>query len=360
MTALDSKPRVRVCTEVIGSRVPPFSQRMTPRPLTVLLFIALAVAAMESHAQKPADATAPTKSGSAGKKPAPPDYIRFHEDEKGAQLQTAVARFENAKGVRVELIGAVHIADKAYYAELNARFKTCEIVLYELVGGEFKDREKLRSSADADRMKWVGWLQETMKHSLGLTGQLEGIDYTARNFVHADMTTGQFFGTQEKKQESFVGLLFKAWKAQVEVAAQGDLPDQPGLAKILEILCRKDSPTELKRLVGREFDQIERIMAGVESDGGTVIIGERNRVALEVLNREIAKGRKHLGIFYGAAHLADMEQRLAGMGFQKKAVEWMTAWDLPPEPRTEAAESGGAKAGPPDHNKAKPPMPSKN
>lgn len=310
---------------------------MTHTSPAIVLFAALLILASELLAEKPAEASAPSQSGD--KKANPPDYIRFQEDEKGAQLQTAVARFQNAKGVAVDLIGAVHIADNAYYDALNARFKTCEVVLYELVGGEFKDRDKLRSSSDADRMKWVGWLQETMKNSLGLTGQLEGIDYTAKNFVHADMTTGQFFGTQEKKQESFVGLLFKAWKAQVEVASQGELPDQPGLAKILEILCRKDSPTELKRLVGREFDQVERIMAGVESDGGTVIIGERNRVALEVLDREIAKGRKKLGVFYGAAHLADMEQRLVKKGFQKKSVEWMTAWDLPPEPKSPPTEN---------------------
>ena len=266
------------------------------------------------------------------KKAEPPDYVRFVEDKTGARLQTAVARFETATGVSVELIGAVHIADKSYYDALNSRFKTYEVVLYELVGGEFKDRPKTKPTADAARLHWVGWLQETMKNALALTGQIDGIDYTARNFVHADMGTGEFFGIQEKKGESFLGLFFKAWTAQMSLAADGDLPDQPGLAKVLEILCRKDSPTELKRLVGREFDQIEKLMAGVEADGGTVIIGERNRVALEVLDRIIATGKKNIAIFYGAAHLPDMEKRLAAKGFKKITTEWMTAWDLPPAP----------------------------
>lgn len=280
------------------------------------------------------------------KKTVPPDYVRFVEDETGARLQTGVARFQNAQGVTVELIGAVHIADKAYYEALNGRFKTFEAVLYELVGGEFKDRARLKASGDAERMQWVGWLQETMRKSLALTGQIEGIDYSAKNFVHADMTTGQFFGTQEKKQESFVGLLVKAWRVQMESAVAGDLPDQPGLAKILEILCRKDSPTELKRIVGREFDQVEKIMAGIEADGGTVLIGERNRVALEVLDREIAKGRKKVAIFYGAAHLPDMEQRLIAKGFKKTTVEWLTAWNLPPETEgTEEPTSGAPGPG---------------
>ena len=269
------------------------------------------------------------------KKSAPPDFVRFVEDEKGARLQTAVARFESDKGALVDLIGAVHIADKTYYDTLNARFKTYESVLYELVGGEFRDRAKTIQSESGEHLQWVSWLQETMRSSLALTGQIEGIDYTANNFVHADMDTGEFIGTQKAKGESFLGLFFKAWTAQMSLAADGDLPDQPGLAKVLEILCRKDSPTELKRLVGREFDQVEKLMAGVEAAGGTVIIGERNRVAIEVLDRILAQGRTKIAIFYGAAHLADMEQRLVARGFRRTAIEWMTAWDLPPEPKVE-------------------------
>jgi hypothetical protein len=103
------------------------------------------------------------------------------------------------------------------------------------------------------------------------------------------------------------------------------------LAKILEILCRKDSAPELKRLVGREFDQVERLMEGIESAGGTVIIGERNRLALQVLETEVAKGKRKIGIFYGAAHMPDMEHKLEEKGFIRKATDWLTAWDLPPE-----------------------------
>jgi len=281
------------------------------------------------------------------KKAAPPDYVRFVEDDKGARLQTAVTSFVNARGVTVDLIGAVHIADKAYYDALNKRFMTYESVLYELVGGDFKDRAKTAKSDDGARLQWVGWLQQTMKNSLGLTGQIDGIDYTAKNFVHADMGTGEFFGTQEKKGESFLGLFFKAWTAQMAMEAAGERPDQPGLAKVIEILCRKDSPTELKRLVGREFDQVEKLMAGIETDGGTVIIGDRNRVALEVLDRILAEGQSKTAIFYGAAHLPDMEERLASKGFKRKSTEWLTAWDLPPEPKLEPQKSAETPLPPP-------------
>jgi hypothetical protein len=76
---------------------------------------------------------------------------------------------------------------------------------------------------------------------------------------------------------------------------------------------------------------VEDIMAGVESGDGTVLVGERNRVALEVMDKQIAAGKKRLAIFYGAAHLADMEARLLKKGFKRTQTEWLKAWNLPHE-----------------------------
>jgi hypothetical protein len=127
-----------------------------------------------------------------------------------------------------------------------------------------------------------------------------------------------------------VSLWLRAIKAQWDHPEA--LPDkQPGVLQILEILARKDSPTELKRMAGRMFDSVESIMSGLEGPNGTVIIAERNKIALGVLQKQIAGGKKKLGIFYGAAHLKDMEKRLMALGFKLEKTEWLTAWDLPPE-----------------------------
>ena len=63
------------------------------------------------------------------------DFIRVDEDESAARLQTAVTRFEK-DGAAVELIGAVHIADKKYYQTLSTRFEGYDAVLFEMIGGE--------------------------------------------------------------------------------------------------------------------------------------------------------------------------------------------------------------------------------
>src|SRR5437868_314295 len=50
-------------------------------------------------------------------------FIRVRRDEKNrpAAMETAVVRYTSAErpGVAVDLVGAVHVGDKAYYDELN-------------------------------------------------------------------------------------------------------------------------------------------------------------------------------------------------------------------------------------------------
>ena len=52
---------------------------------------------------------------------------------------------------------------------------------------------------------------------------------------------------------------------------------------------------------------------------------------MEVLDREIAKGGKKIGVFYGAAHFPDMEKRLLEKGFVRVKSQWLTAWKVAKE-----------------------------
>lgn len=274
----------------------------------------------------------------------PTEFIRFVEEATGARLQTGIATYRNKAGVTVDLIGAIHVADKAYYEKLNERFQRYEAMLYEMVGGPVEKREKRNKGAEApteeqaeekaeaaaaQKLSWLHSLYDRMQSSLELESQMAIVDYHASNFVHADMTVVQFTRLQKERSESFLSLWWKAVQSQIDQPQQ---TSQPGLIKILEILCRKDSATELKRLIGRSFDEMESLMTGMENGDGTVIVTERNKVALDVLEKQMAAGKKKLGIFYGAAHLPDLEKRLLEMGFTRQQSEWLTAWDLPPEP----------------------------
>jgi hypothetical protein len=50
---------------------------------------------------------------------------------------------------------------------------------------------------------------------------------------------------------------------------------------------------------------------------------------MKVFQKELAKGKKKIAIFYGAGHMPDFEKRLRlDFGMEKKSVQWLEAWDL--------------------------------
>ncbi|MBB5039232.1 glutathione S-transferase family protein [Prosthecobacter dejongeii] len=295
----------------------------TLRFLSLLVAVTAAVSALSAET-KPASASPAPLSGLVEKEAT--DFLRFVENDEGESLQTAIVTYVSPAGVKVDLVGAVHIADKAYFDALNAQFKTYEAVLYELVGRPIELREDLKPGDGSEKLQWLGQVQETLRKTLKLESQLRGIDYKAKNFVHADMSVEGFFESQEQKKETFISLWLKAIQAQASLDRNRP---QPSMVELLMIMRQEDPSMDLKRLVGQEFDSMEKLIMGMESNGGTSIIGERNRFALEVLDKEIKAGKKRLAIFYGAAHLPDMEKRLLAQDYKLQKIEWVKAWDLP-------------------------------
>lgn len=284
-----------------------------------------------------ASATAPLMAddkqaaAAAAEKPATEetDFVRFKEGEPTSTLQTATVTFTDNKGLTVDLIGAIHIADESYYDALNESFKGYDDLLYEMVGSE---REGPLEEGDLD-MEGGGnpirSLQVMMKKMLELEYQLVGIDYTAKNFVHADMDAETFREMQKERKEGLLTLMVQSYKAQFKMMAEGKAPASLGIGDVIKILLSGDSANGLKLVLGRQFDEIEYLITAMEPESGSVILTERNKVALEVLKKRIEKGSKKIGIFYGAAHLADMEERLVrDFGLKKSKVSWNDAWTV--------------------------------
>jgi hypothetical protein len=282
----------------------------------ILPLCALAEAPHEQEATKP---TAKTEAV---------DYVRYAQGGTQSKLKTAIVTMQQqAVGAQVDLIGAVHIADRSYYTELNQRFTTYEAVLYELVGGPIPKDYKTATNRAHGNLAWVAELQQLMQTTLGLSGQLEGIDYLAPNLVHADLSMEQFNALRQKKSESFLGLLLRSYQVQQEMQAEGSSAGVITLPQVIRLLRGADSQTELKRIFARQFHEMERLMQGMEGEQGTVIIGERNKAALDVLAKQIKLGKKRLAIFYGAAHLPDMQRRLEEQGWKAQPQPvWLDAW----------------------------------
>jgi hypothetical protein len=75
-----------------------------------------------------------------------------------------------------------------------------------------------------------------------------------------------------------------------------------------------------------------------------VILTERNKVVIAVLNRNLADGKKDIGIFYGGGHMPFLEKMLTeDLGFKRKETKWLVAWDMSP-PKTPAAPATEEKS----------------
>lgn len=264
-------------------------------------------------------------------------FLRVVRDAKSEpiSLDTSIVKFvpkePGREGLSVDLIGAVHVGEKSYYDELNKAFKKYDALLFELVAPE---GTKIPKGGGEGSGHPVALLQNGMKEMLELDHQLACIDYTKKNFVHADMTPEQFAKSMADRGESMLSMMFRAMGQSMAAQKPGKSPE----TEMLFALFAKDRASSLKRVMAEQFEDMEGMMDTFGGPDGSAIITDRNKAALAVLKKEIAAGRKKIGIFYGAAHLPDMEERLE-KEFDLKMVEerWVTAWNL--RPKAEAKKS---------------------
>ncbi|MBJ05935.1 MAG: hypothetical protein CMO40_02295 [Verrucomicrobiaceae bacterium] len=281
------------------------------------------------------DERSPAAEGDA---PEATDFIRIDENDKAARLQTSVTTYQKG-AVTVDLIGAVHIADKKYYEHLNDSFKKYDVLLFEMVGGEqmvdgaFPGQQEARGDIQASFLRGM---VDGMSRFLKLSSQVQEIDYSPKNFVHADLTMKQFEKRQKEKGESLFGFALAAAQQ-----AQNEGVEQPNPARLIAALLSGNSDglkLEMMKSLGQGDDQIAALA------GNNVIIGDRNAKCIRVLRKQLQKGKKRVGIFYGAAHNPDLEDRLLKMEYQKGKQHWITAWDVS-KPERQQKNPHGKKGG---------------
>jgi hypothetical protein len=219
----------------------------------------------------------------------------------------------------------VHIADDAYYQELNKRFDAYDSVLFELVG----DPKKLAGSQPSDST--ISVIQQAAGEYLHLTFQLDAIDYSKKNMVHADATAVEFEQMQKERGETMMTLFARAMQVQangkIDSAAMGGL-DTFGL---IRILMSQDSAAAFKKALAKMFDQTESLTAAMEGKDGSAALGGRNQVVMRKLATVLAvRKQRHIAVFYGAAHMAGIDSSLTNdMKAKATGEEWLAAWTMP-------------------------------
>lgn len=255
----------------------------------------------------------------------PSTFIRFSPDGKDAgRLETAVTEYVNDQGVEAILYAAVHIADASYYDELQKDFVRCDAVLYELIAPEGRRPKKGEKSGGI-----ISMIQRGMKRGLQLEFQLEGIDYQVENFVHADLSPSGFQRAQAERGESMLSLMVDLYIEEMKRSFQGKGSTMTSAA-LLHAAMQPDASRAMKLLLAREMPRIDRLTAGADGEQReSAILTDRNIACMKVFDREAVAGKKRIGIFYGGAHLPDMEQRLLDRGYRKTGERFLSAWDVP-------------------------------
>lgn len=255
-------------------------------------------------------------------------YLRRTTTQEGKPkaLEAAIVRFEPAggqpEGLVVDLVGAVHVAEAAYYDQLNEEFKKYDVVLYELVAPRGARPQPGQQSGSA-----LSTLQYGMTDMLNLEFQLDGIDYAVPNMVHADMSPEQFDQSMEDRGESFLTMF--ARMTGYSMARQSGGTQGTSDMDLLVALFSKDRALAMKRVMAQQFEDMEGVLSVLTGPQGSTIISERNKAALDVLREQIDAGKKRIAIFYGAGHMPDMGERLEkDFGLRATETRWLVAWDL--------------------------------
>ncbi len=277
-------------------------------------------------------------------------FLRMQSvDGQPKSLDTAVVTYSATiqGGIQVDLIGAVHVGEAQYYAALNELFDSYDVLLYELVapegtviplGGERRDQG----------FNPVAMLQDGTKNMLGLESQLEKIDYTKPHFVRADMSPAQIADKMAERGDNAFTLALDTLAdvmRQQNLAAENLKTQGSGAGELFlmdEEITLADmlgNPLKMKQVMAQQFANTGSLDMAMGESLNQLLIVDRNAEALRGLQKQIAAGKKKIGIFYGAAHLPDMERRLIeDFGLVKSKHSWLEAWDLTSAKATQLSE----------------------
>lgn len=272
----------------------------------------------------------------AAKKAAASKFIRLKRDADGkpVALETATLRLVPASGsggLTVDLVGVVHIGDRGYYERLNKQLDQYDVVLYELVAPPGTRIPKGGKRSDNP----VAIFQQVLKVLLDLDSQVERIDYTRKNFVHADLSPEQMAKAVRDRGDDGLTLFLSI---TADFLRQANLQQQhadkePAAAlpdlDLFSLFTDPAGPVKLKQFMAEQMARLEDSSGGLGPTLGTILISDRNQAAMKVFQKELAKGKKKIAVFYGAAHMPDFEKRLReDFGLKRAGEQWLTAWDI--------------------------------
>jgi hypothetical protein len=257
------------------------------------------------------------------------DYVRYSKSTAPASVETAVVTMVAPQGQTLDLVAALHLGEPAYYKALNERFKRYDAVLYELILPEEMAGQQL--PAQLDTGSGLSGFQGMMAHAMGLATQLDKIDYSAKNFVHADLTREALSKSMDARHENmmtYVSHLMTSTSAPGATANIGVSDKELAQLDLMAVLSGRGTARDqkiLKKIMAATMTGSDSLLTAM---GDTAIIAERNTAAMKVVDAQLARGKRNMALYYGAAHMPDLEARLQKKGWKRQGSSWLQAWTI--------------------------------
>lgn len=203
------------------------------------------------------------------------------------------------------LFPMVHLAEQAFYAEVTARLRTCDLIVAEGVRGSSTQMSLMTSAyrlADASSR-------------LGLV--VQSIDFGSLGVpvLYPDMTGEQFsreYGRVPLGQRFFFGVAGPLLGLGIRMFASREL--------LGSHLAKDDLPTETEEELAEVFAEHE-----------DVIVNQRDALvvrALYALHEERHAEAITVAVVYGASHVRGVVNALsARLGYLPRSAEWLTVFE---------------------------------
>ncbi|XP_027193371.1 uncharacterized protein [Cicer arietinum] len=272
--------------------------------------------------------------------------------------------------IRRNSLGPFSTLSFRYFLALQKELESYDCVLYEMVASR-ETLEKMRKPTAIKRLKGsntrgfniLGCIQRQMARILALDFQLDCLNYQSENFLHADLDYETFQLLQLAKGESFFSFAKDMTLRSTKAILQPSIPEDldPWRSKLLwasrvlpmplvglliigsvcadvgspaseypeiEALSRLDFSAAMKVFLAKRLtSELTQVATDVEEK--SVIIGERNRVAIETLTGAMNKGHNKIAILYGGGHMPDLGRRLREeFDLVPSGVQWLNAWSI--------------------------------
>ena len=277
------------------------------------------------------------------------EFLRLSRDDAGrpvsldtsivsyAEPPAAARRAGRREPLQIDLVAVVHVGGRGYYETLNRLFTDYDSVLYELVAPPNARVPKPGRRPSG----MIGSAQQGLTQMLGLDFQLERIDYSRPNLVHADLSPKEFDAAMARRGESWWTMFSRLMREGMARAERGEAGPaaEIGFGEMLGILfgAGPERQLKLRRLMAEQFSDMEVLTSAFGGEEGSTLITDRNAAAMKVLQERVAAGDRTIAIFYGAAHMDDFDRRLRDeFSAQPGDATWLEAWDLR-EPRKASA-----------------------